>query len=124
MAVAMIKQKQASQIHNMSELQPLPTLHHRAPPNGPAPVSHSAEHSPAPRDVDEKRATYGSDLLTTAQLAVQLHYRSRSAVHMAVRRGQLPRPWLRWPNMVVCVDRRRAYAPSQSERGRRGRKQP
>lgn len=36
-----------------------------------------------------------SELLTTAELARRLRYRSPSGVHMAVRRGQLPAPMVR-----------------------------
>ena len=33
-----------------------------------------------------------AELITTAELAARLHYKTRQAVHMAVRRGKLPRP--------------------------------
>jgi integrase len=53
-----------------------------------------------------------TELLTTAQLAKRLHYRSASGVHMAVRRGQLPKPIVRgrcwlfaWDQVVTMLTR-------------------
>ncbi|MEY4578255.1 MAG: hypothetical protein RL701_2958 [Pseudomonadota bacterium] len=67
-------------------------------------------------------ASAAPELLTSAQLAKRLQYRSSSAVHMAVSRGHLPRPMLRgrtwlfaWNEVASMLTRRASVGVVEGE---------